>query len=201
MFALEASTTSSRRPLSALPTISSHSPAFPLELRRVLDALSTPAFRRNERLDVVYANQLGRAVFSIDDVPFNTLRLQLLDPRAREFYRDWEGATRNGVAVLRASAGRHPTDENIAGLVDELSAHSDFFRTLWAAHDVLQYRRGAKRYHHPLAGDLDFDYESFRVNDAPALTMLVYTADSPSARAVSYGCSRVLMARRSSIAW
>ncbi|SNY64901.1 helix-turn-helix transcriptional regulator [Paractinoplanes atraurantiacus] len=159
------------------------------ELRRVLDALSTPAFIQNDRLDFLYANRLGRAVFSLStDEPapgetFNTLRFQLLDPRARDFYLDWEGATHNGVAVLRASAGRDPGDPDIARLVDELSGRSEYFRTLWASHDVLRYRRGAKRYRHPVAGELTFDYESFRVNDDPALTMLVYTAEPGSGTA------------------
>ncbi|MFF5078594.1 helix-turn-helix transcriptional regulator [Actinoplanes sp. NPDC000266] len=159
------------------------------ELRRVLDALATPAFIQNDRLDFLYANRLGRAVFSLQPgEPFNTLRFQLLDPRARDFYLDWEGATHNGVAVLRASAGRDPGDQHIARLVDELSARSDYFRALWASHDVLRYRRGAKRYRHPLAGELTFDYESFRVNDDPALTMLVYTAEpgSRTARALTF---------------
>ncbi|MEV4351941.1 hypothetical protein AB0J83_46405 [Actinoplanes sp. NPDC049596] len=123
------------------------------ELRRVLDAPSAPAFLQNDRLDFVYANHLGRAVFSLPDLtePFNTLRFQLLDPRAREFYRDWEQATHNGAAVPRASAGRTPDDPEIARLVGELSTYSEHFRTLWAAHNVLRYRRGAKRYRHPLS--------------------------------------------------
>ncbi|MEU4777260.1 helix-turn-helix transcriptional regulator [Micromonospora sp. NPDC023633] len=160
------------------------------ELQRVLDSLTVPAFIQNNRLDFVAANHLGRAIYSLpqpgDGEPFNPLRYQFLDARAQEFYRDYELATTNGVALLRAAAGENPTDEGIIKLVGELSTQSESFRTLWAAHNVLRYRHGAKRYQHPIVGDLDFDYESLQVTDTPALTMIVYTLEpnSPTQQAL-----------------
>ena len=45
----------------------------------------------------------------------------------------------------------------LADLIGELSVHSQEFRDLWAAHDVVYYRSGVQPFHHPLAGDLDLD--------------------------------------------
>ena len=36
----------------------------------------------------------------------NIARLQFLDPRAREYHPDWDGAANTTAALLRAEAGR-----------------------------------------------------------------------------------------------
>jgi hypothetical protein len=93
---------------------------------------------------------------------------------------------RNGVALLRESAGRDSSDEELLALIGELSAKSELFRTLWASHDVLRYRRGKKRYRHPLVGELIFESQSFTVAGDAALGLFVYTTepDSPTADAL-----------------
>jgi hypothetical protein len=95
----------------------------------------------------------------------------------RAFYRDWETAAKDVVAVLRAEAGRNPYDKGLTDLVEELSTRSESFRTLWASHDVLFHRTGRKRLHHPVVGDLDLTYEAFDLSADLGLRMLVYTAE------------------------
>ena len=101
---------------------------------------ASAAFVANGRLDIVATNTLGRALHAplFDDPrrPANFARFQFLDPRARDFYPDWEGAANITVALLRAEAGRHPHDRALRELVGELSTVSEEFRTRWAAHDV-----------------------------------------------------------------
>ena len=161
-------------------------------VQRVLDALAAPAWIRNDRADVIATNALGRALYSplYDDPvrPANTARFTFLSPQARDFYRDWDGTTRDMVAVLRGAAGRDPYDKGLSDLVGELSTRSELFRTLWAAHDVLLHRTGRKNLHHPVAGDLDLTYEAFELPSDPGLRMLVYTAepDSPTAQALDF---------------
>jgi len=161
-------------------------------VQRVLDALTAPAWIRNDRADVVAANVLGHALYAplYDDPvrPANTARFTFLSPQARDFYRDWDGTTRDMVAVLRAAAGRDPYDKGLSDIVGELSTRSELFRTLWAVHDVLLHRTGRKNLHHPVAGDLDLTYEAFELPSDPGLTMLVYTAepDSPTAQALDF---------------
>lgn len=159
-------------------------------LQHVLDAIGVPAFIENPRLDIVAANELGWAVYpharEAGRGPFNQPKFQMLDPRARDFYLDWELATTNAVALLRAAVGRNPDDPGLITLIGELSTQSDRFRRLWGAHDVLRFRHGAKRYRHPVVGDVSLDYESFEVSGEPGLTMLVFGVEpsSPTAEAV-----------------
>lgn len=74
-------------------------------VQRILDSMSgTPAFVQNGHVDVLYANQLGYAlyseVFRDPGRPANFGRFVFLDPRATEFYVDWEGVANDIVALL-----------------------------------------------------------------------------------------------------
>ncbi len=154
-------------------------------VRRILDAMTTaPAYVRNGRLDILDANQLGKALFSpifADPArPANIARFIFLDPRAREFYGDWERLASDTVAVLRAEAGRNPYDRALSDLVGELSTRSETFRTRWAAHDVRLHRTGIKHLHHPVVGDLSLMYEAMELTADPGLTLITYTAEPGS---------------------
>ncbi len=91
---------------------------------RVLDSISAPAYIRNNRMDVLAANRLGRALFA--DVyaegatGFNLARYLFLDPRSRGFYAQWDVVARDCVAALRTEAGRNPYDRGLTDLVGEL---------------------------------------------------------------------------------
>lgn len=166
------------RPGRAMPT------RVPAGLQAVLDSITAPAFVQNGRMDFLAANELGWALYpfadNTGDRPFNVSRFQFLDPRAPDFYRDYDLAVRNNVAMLRASAGKNPHEPGLVRLVGELSTQSELFRSLWAEQDVVQYRRGTKRYHHPAVGDVDFEYETFEMPTYPGLVMLVYTVEPAS---------------------
>jgi transcriptional regulator with XRE-family HTH domain len=76
-------------------------------VQRVLDSMSgTPAFVLNGRLDILAANQLGCALYSpiyADPVgPPNAARFVFLDTHATVFFRDWNKAANETVALLRA---------------------------------------------------------------------------------------------------
>jgi transcriptional regulator with XRE-family HTH domain len=168
--------TTKARPGAAQPLRSS--------LQLSLDAMTVPAVVNNHRQDLVATNHLARALYphavEPGELPFNHARFQFLDPRARDFYTDYDLATRNVVALLRAAVGRCPFDEDLVRLVGQLATQSEVFTRLWASHDVTKYQHGAKRYHHPLVGDLTFGFESFEVPTDPELTMLVYTVQPGS---------------------
>jgi transcriptional regulator with XRE-family HTH domain len=143
-----------------------------------------PALVLNARLDIVTANQLGFALFSpvyADPVrPANNARFVFLDPHATEFFRDWNTAANDTVAILRADAGRHPYDRRLSDLIGELSTRSDEFRSRWAAHDVQIHTTGVKLIHHPVVGDLDLAYESFPLAADLTQSLLTYTAEPGS---------------------
>jgi transcriptional regulator with XRE-family HTH domain len=154
-------------------------------VQRFLDAWTgVPALIRNGRADYLAANQLGRALYSgmFASPRPNSARFAFLDPAATEFYPDWERVTQDLVAVLRTEAGRNPYDKRLTDLIGELSTRSEWFRTLWASHDVKYHRTGIKRLHHPIVGDLELSYEAMELPADPGLTVSVLTAEpgSPS---------------------
>lgn len=150
-----------------------------------LDSITgAAAFVRNGRLDVLAANQLGRALYSEMDAgparPVNTARFVFLDPRAQDFYVDWERSANECVAVLRAEAGRDPYDRELSDLVGELSTQSEAFRTRWAAHNVRFHDTGTKHFHHPVVGDLSLHFERLELSADSGLTIFVYAAEPGS---------------------
>lgn len=180
-----ANTSSRKRPTTAAPS------AVRPVLQNLLDAITAaPAFIGNNRMDIVAANALGYALYS--DMyrgtarPANHSRFIFLDPRAHDFYPDWERAANVNVAILRRDAGRFPHDKRIAELVGELSVHSDEFRTRWAAHNVRRHYSGTKSFQHPVVGLLELNYQVMELEEDPGHTLTVYPAipGSPSDEAL-----------------
>jgi transcriptional regulator with XRE-family HTH domain len=181
-------TASTTRPPRRRPTSQRVRPT----VQRILDSMSgTPAFVLNRRLDILAANELGVALYSpiyADPVrPPNNARFIFLDPHATEFFRDWNKAANDTVALLRAEAGRDPHDRQLSDLIGELSTRSDEFRVRWAAHNVRIHTTGTKLIHHPVVGDLDLPFESFPLAADPSQSLLTYTAEpgSPSQDALN----------------
>ena len=150
-------------------------------VQQVLDAMTGAAAHiGNHRLDILSANGLGRALFlemfDGQERP-NAARFVFLDPRAREFYLDWDRIARDVVATLRSAAGRNPYDRDLTDLVGELSTRSEEFRQHWARHDVRFHISGVKHFHHAHVGDLELNYERLEVVFDTSLTIFTYTAD------------------------
>ncbi|MGC9666074.1 helix-turn-helix domain-containing protein [Planosporangium sp. 12N6] len=155
-------------------------------LQRLLDAMTdAPAFVRNGRLDILAANRLGQALyapaFDTPARPVNLARFAFLDPRAIDFYPDWDEAAHTTVALLRTEAGRDPYDKSLTDLVGELATRSEPFRTRWAAHNVRLHHTGVKHFHHPIVGHLDLAFEAMPLPADPGLTMTAYSAEPGTA--------------------
>jgi transcriptional regulator with XRE-family HTH domain len=161
-------------------------------VQRLLDAMvDLPAYIRNGRLDVLYANRLGDALYapleSNDGRPRNVARFVFLNPNATEFFSDWDGIADDAVAILRLEAGRNPNDRRLTDLIGELSTRSDAFLVRWAAHNVKLHRTGVKRIYHPLVGEITLAYEGLELPGDPGQMILVYSAEpaSPSEQALN----------------
>jgi transcriptional regulator with XRE-family HTH domain len=152
---------------------------------RILDGMTeVPAMVNNGRLDVLAANPLAQAlfapVFADPARPVNHARFNFLNPRARDFWLDWERAADDSVAMLRTEAGRDPYDKALTDLVGELCTRSDDFRVRWAAHDVRLHRTGLKHIHHPVVGDLHLSYEVMELPADPGLALIAFSAEAGS---------------------
>ncbi|MER6222215.1 hypothetical protein ABT189_16885 [Streptomyces sp900105755] len=127
-----------KRPQRASPITAS--------VQQVLDSMSVPAVVENGRLDLLAADDLGRALyadlFDMAQQPPNFARYVFLDPRAEAFYADIGEAKKPAVAILRAAAGRDPLDRQVTELIGELSTRGADFSTCWAKHNVRRHSRG-----------------------------------------------------------
>jgi len=155
-------------------------------LQRFVDAIDAPVWVRNDRMDFVATNNLGRALFSpifaLPERPANNARFVFLhEDQSRSFYVDWEQKAGDIVATLRGYAGQHPHDRELRDLIGELATKSTTFSGLWARHDVRFHHTGSKRIHHPVVGELELDYESFELSSDPGWHLFAYSAEPQSA--------------------
>ncbi|HEY4269223.1 MAG TPA: helix-turn-helix transcriptional regulator [Galbitalea sp.] len=144
----------------------------------------------NNRQDILASNQLGRAlfapIFEYSGSP-NMARFTYLDPRAREFFADWNRMARECVAALRTQAGQDPLDRGLSDLVGEIATKSTEFAALWAPHNVRLHHDVEKRLTHPVVGDVTLRYERVAVSGDRGLEIFAYVAEpgSPSAEALT----------------
>ena len=147
---------------------------------------SSPACVVDPRLTVVAWNAACRVVFgdftTRSERERNLIWLLFTAP-LRQANEEWEELARVYLAQFRAGYGRFINDPWWATQIAELSRISPEFRELWACHDVLNVSEGRKRMHHPLAGELIFDFLWFHTVDSSDLRLLIHTPRSNSGTA------------------
>ncbi|MFI0896365.1 helix-turn-helix transcriptional regulator [Streptomyces sp. NPDC020983] len=107
----------------------------------------------------------------------NLMRRMFTDPSAAELFppEDREHLARASVANLRAVLASRPDDPRAAALVAELRAVSEDFARLWDEHHVALRRSDAKRFLHPVVGELTLDCEVL-LSAGHDQQLIVYTA-------------------------
>lgn len=155
------------------------------EVQWTLDAITgAAAFVSSDRLDILAANVLGRALYSeLYDAParpVNTARFVFLDPRAETTFVEWERVATETVAILRSAAGRDPYNRELSDLVGELATQSEAFRTRWATHNVRFHNTGVKHFNHPVVGELHLRFNRLDLAADPGLTLFTYAAEPGS---------------------
>jgi hypothetical protein len=153
----------------------------------LLDAIGdTPAMVLGRRTDVLSSNRMANLLFAdFSDLPVrerNLSRWIILDPGARELFRDWKAVAAETVAALRVDVGRHPNDPQANQLVGELAVTSEPFRQWWAGHHVTTQSSGTVRLHHRTVGDLELDFETLALPDDGDQSLRIYSTKpgSPS---------------------
>ncbi|CAH0295235.1 hypothetical protein SRABI83_04335 [Arthrobacter sp. Bi83] len=161
-------------------------------VRQLLEAVGdVPALVLGRRTDVLAGNRLAFLLFAdFPELPpgeRNLTRWLILDPRARELFRDWKSVAAEAAGALRVDVGRHPSDAQANQLVGELAVHSEHFRQWWAGHRVATRSAGSVRLHHPAVGDLELNFENLILRDDPDQVLRVFSAKpgSPSADALA----------------
>lgn len=149
------------------------------------------AFAVNSRQDILAVNHLGRAFYAPlfdSPAPANMARFTYLDPRAKEFFTDWNRTAQECVAALRTQLGHDPYNRDLSDLIGELSTRCEEFAAFWATHDVRMHRKAEKHFNHPLVGALTLQYERLAVTADPGLEIFTYMAEpgSPSEEALTF---------------
>ena len=165
----------------------------PSLLRLINTWTTTPAYVQDRLLNILASNPIAVELSPTYLVGCNLLREVFLDQSQREFRRDWELVTANGVAAMRAQVGTNLDDPDLLALVDELSAASSRFRELWNRHDIVARLGGINRLDHPDVGPLDLTSEKLQITGPEGLTLCIFHAapNTPTAEALAVLATRI----------
>jgi transcriptional regulator with XRE-family HTH domain len=115
----------------------------------------------------------------------NLLRYVFLHPAARDLIVDWETRARRLAAEFRADFHRRPADEDMQALVEQLCRDNALFAACWNQQDVLHREGGARRFRHPVRGELGFVQTTLLVALQMEIKLVCLAADVTMA--TSYG--------------
>jgi transcriptional regulator with XRE-family HTH domain len=149
-------------------------------VKLVNDWTDHPAVLSDSCQNLLVANHLGRAMYAGHQHSDNLARLVFLDPDGPTFFRNWSNVATVMVASIRNAASDAAANSELMALVGELTVRSEEFSKRWAKAEVLEKRSGETFLHHPIVGDLDLSYETFRPNGAPHLQLKIFRADKGS---------------------
>lgn len=132
----------------------------PPAVTAVADALPWPAYGLDPAWTVCCANAAAKRLFVglFDDADHqpNLLRYVFTHNQARALLPDWEARCQRVLAEFRRDYGRTLNDPRVKAVVAWLREHSEGFRTGWERQSVSGHEGGARRFTHPLDGELSF---------------------------------------------
>ena len=96
------------------------------------------------------------------------------DPATRGLIVDWDIHAKQSLAEFRASTTAIRDDPALLALVERLRAISPEFEQWWHEHDVARFETRLRRFDHPAAGLLTFEYQLLTPDEWPSLTVAVH---------------------------
>jgi transcriptional regulator with XRE-family HTH domain len=150
----------------------------PSALRRLIAAFEpAPAYVLGPRWEFAAWNaaqaRLYPAIETLPDEDRSLLWVLFCDLSTRELIVDWDLHARQALAEFRASTTGLRDDPLMAAMVERLRTASDEFDRWWAEHDVARFETRLRRFNHPVAGLLTFEYQLLAPAEWPALTVAV----------------------------
>jgi transcriptional regulator with XRE-family HTH domain len=108
----------------------------------------------------------------LDGPERNLLWAMFAEPSVRPLLDDWPAQARRILAEFRAGTAALRDDPQVVTLVDRLRAASPEFADWWPQLDVAQFQTRLRRYHHPRAGELVFEYQQLTPSEWPSLRVV-----------------------------
>ena len=168
--------------LLALADLGDASPAaddpLPDALVRAIEAFSPhPAYVLGPRWEYLAWNESQGRLYpqaeQLDDAHRNLLAIVFTDPFVRALITDWPNEARNMLSQFRADTTALRSDPTVVELVERLQVESAEFAAWWPRHDVSSFHTRLRRYRHPVAGDLCFEYQQFTPTEWPGFRVVV----------------------------
>lgn len=146
----------------------------PTALVRLIESMEpAPAYVLGPRWEFLAWNsaqaRLYPPITELDGIERNLLWVLFADPFTRDLIVDWDIHARQALAEFRAGTTTLRGDDRFAELVDRLQATSAEFASWWAEHDVSGFETRIRRFRHPAAGLLTFEYQQLAPVEWPNL--------------------------------
>jgi transcriptional regulator with XRE-family HTH domain len=146
----------------------------PSALVRLIESMEpAPATVLGPRWEFLAWNQAQARLYpriaDLDGIERNLLWVLFADASIRELIVDWDIHARQALAEFRAGAAALRGDEHFGELVGKLAADSQEFADWWPEHDVAQFETRLRRFRHPSAGLLTFEYQQLAPVEWPGL--------------------------------
>lgn len=165
--------TLAHRPADA-PALVEHAPDALVRLIASMDP--APAYVLGPRWEFLAWNRaqarLYPAIDGLAEDDRNLLWVIFAEPSARSLVADWEEQAHKILAEFRAGTAELRTDPEVRALVDRLHEASPEFREWWQQVDVAGFETRVRRYHHPWAGELAFEYQQLTPSEWPSLRVV-----------------------------
>jgi transcriptional regulator with XRE-family HTH domain len=150
----------------------------PDALCHLIEAMEpAPAYVLGSRWEFLAWNRAQSHLYPmIEDLPVeqrNLLWVVFAEPSARSLIGDWAEQARRIMAEFRAATSALRTDPVVRDLVAALQARSPEFAEWWPQLDVAGFQTRLRRYHHPDAGELVFEYQQLTPSEWPSLRIVV----------------------------
>lgn len=145
-------------------------------VRLITSMLPAPAYVMGPRWEIVAWNAAEERLYpmlhTLPDADRNLLWVMFCEPSARTLIADWEDRARSTLAEFRASTSLLFADPQLIDLIARISALSPEFATWWPQHDVAGFQTRLRRYNHPRAGSLVFEYQQLIPSEWPHLRVI-----------------------------
>lgn len=153
----------------------------PSALVRLLDALMpAPAYVLGPHWEFVAWNtaqaRLYPRIGELEPPRRNLMWVLFADRSTRDLIVDWDIHARQAVAEFRSATSAVRHDPAMTELLDLLRDESDEFAGWWSEQNVSGFETRLRRFRHPAAGELTFEYQQLSPAEWPNLRVVAQLA-------------------------